>query len=386
MMPAMPTPSAFTAFTATTAVATPTLPAAPATVAKLGALQILKMALLLATVASIYLQGGQFVESWPQLGEPLRRFVFFWAAQFVVACAMLLLLDHGYPRVPAQAPHRAVGLWLLVLVCAAAGSVLQVLVFYGMYGSPEQSVPRQLRYLIFWNLILASFLVAAHSFAHRSQAASHALHDAEVQRMALSRELDTARLQLLQAQVEPHFLFNALANVRRLLRTDAAAARTLLADLLRYLQEALPALRDEHTTLGREAELVRAFLAVHLVRMGARLQTRIDVPAALAGLSVPPMVVLTLVENALKHGLQPLVEGGQIHIAATATNGSLTLTVADTGQGMGSGSGGGTGLANVRARLKAMYGSAASLALAVNEPRGVVATVVLPQSTPQSQP
>jgi sensor histidine kinase YesM len=377
MMPVMPTP-----FAAIPTPGPPALPPAPAASAKLGALQILKMALLLATVASIYLQGGQFVESWPHLGEPLRRIVFFWVAQFAVACAMLLLLDKGYPRVPAQGTPRASGLWLLVLVCAVVGSVLQVLVFWVMKANEEQILSRQMPYLIFWNLILASFLVVAHSFAHRSKAASHALHDAEVQRMALTRELDTARLQLLQAQVEPHFLFNALANVRRLLRTDATAARTLLADLLRYLQEALPALRDEHTTLGREAELVRAFLAIHQVRMGARLHTRIDVPAALAGHSVPPMILLTLVENALKHGLQPLVEGGQIHLTATAANGLLTLTVADTGQGMGSGSGGGTGLANVRARLKAMYGGVASLALAVNEPRGVVVTVVLPQSTP----
>jgi LytS/YehU family sensor histidine kinase len=255
-----------------------------------------------------------------------------------------------------------------------------VLVYFLMFANEEQRTPGDLRYLFFWNLVLASFLTAAHSFAQRGQAASHALHDAEVRRMALARELDTARLQLLQAQVEPHFLFNALANVRRLLRTDAGAASTLLADLLRYLQEALPALRDEHSTLGREAELVRAFLAVHQVRMGARLRTRIHVPPDLVGHSLPPMILLTLVENALKHGLQPRVEGGDVHIHASAAHGLLTLTVADTGQGMGSGSGAGTGLANVRARLKAMYGGAASLSLAVNEPRGVVATVVLPET------
>jgi signal transduction histidine kinase len=359
---------------------TPALAAASAMAAPLDLWHILKMALLLATVASIYLQGGLFVDSWPQLGEPLRRFVFFWVAQWVVACAMLVLVAKGFPKVPAQGVHRMGGLWALVWVCAVVGLVLQALVFFLMFATEGQNTPGNLGYLLFWNLVLAGFLTAAHSFAQRGQAASHALHDAEVRRMALSRELDTARLQLLQAQVEPHFLFNALANVRRLLRTDADAARTLLADLLRYLQEALPALRDEHSTLGREAELVRAFLAVHQVRMGTRLHTRINVPPDLAGHSLPPMILLTLVENALKHGLQPLVDGGLVQISASAANGLLTLTVADTGQGMGSGSGGGTGLANVRARLKALYGSAASLALAVNEPRGVVATVVLPQT------
>jgi signal transduction histidine kinase len=351
-----------------------------------GAARILLMALLLATVTSFHTVGGAFVASWPAWTQGLRPFALSWVAQFVVACAMLALIAKAHSRVPRQAPGRLRGLAALVMGCGLVGSFLQASVYWlqsGLQsGADDNGLLSGLRYLVFWNLSLACLLVVAHSFAERSQAAGHALHDAEMQRLALSRELDTARLQLLQAQVEPHFLFNALANVRRLLRTDAGASRTLLADLLRYLEEALPALRDEHTTLGREAELVRAFLAVYQVRMGTRLQTQINVPPALAACVVPPMVLLTLVENALKHGLQPLVDGGQVHIQASASEGRLTLTVADTGRGMGSGSGTGTGLANVRARLKAMYGSAASLALAVNEPRGVVATVVLPQSAP----
>jgi signal transduction histidine kinase len=340
--------------------------------------QIVKMALLLATVATTYLQGGLLVQGWPAMREPARQFAVGWIAQFAVALAMLTLVAHAYPRVPALPPRRNWGLAQLVMSCTLAGSLLQALVFWLQTDDAHPLHWGNLGYLAFWNLALACLLVTAQVFAARSQAASHALHDAEVQRMAQARALDAAHLQLLQAQVEPHFLFNALANVRRLLRTDAQSAHTLLGDLLRYLQEALPALRDEHTTLGREAELVRAFLAVHQVRMGPRLRSHIDVPAALTGRVVPPMVLLTLVENALKHGLQPLVDGGQVHITAAIDAGRLTLTVADTGRGMGSGSGGGTGLANVRARLKAMYGPAASLALLMNEPHGVIATVVLP--------
>jgi signal transduction histidine kinase len=369
MMPAMFAP-----------LSTPAPALHPAPQAPTQAARVFTMALLLATVASIYMVGGAFVADWPDLRKPLRVLAFNWVAQFVVACAMLSLIAKAYPRVPTARPHRLGGLAALVMACAAAGSVLQILVYVLQMGVPEQGLPNGLHYLLFWNLTLACLLVVAHSFAERSRAASHALHDADLRRLALSGELDRARLQVLQAQVEPHFLFNALANVRRLLRTDADASRTLLTDLLRYLEEALPALRDEHTTLGREAELLRAFLAVYQVRMGPRLQTQIDVPADLAACVVPPMLLLTLVENALKHGLQPLVEGGQVRVAASAHAGRLTLTVADTGKGMGSGSGGGTGLANVRARLKAMYGGEASLALAVNEPRGVVATVVLPQA------
>jgi sensor histidine kinase YesM len=112
--------------------------------------------------------------------------------------------------------------------------------------------------------------------------------------------------------------------------------------------------------------------------MGQRLQVGIDIPTQLGGRVVPPMMLLTLIENALKHGLGPLPEGGVITVAAVEADGRLVLRVADTGQGLIAGSGGGTGLANIRARLKAMYGATASLSLHLNEPRGVVAEIDLP--------
>ena len=127
--------------------------------------------------------------------------------------------------------------------------------------------------------------------------------------------------------------------------------------------------------------MIRAFLAVYQVRMGHRLQVHIDVPAELGARVVPPMMLLTLIENALKHGLGPLPEGGAISIAAAEAGGRLVLRVADTGNGLVAGSGGGTGLANIRARLKAMHGAAARLSLRLNEPRGVVAEIELPVPT-----
>jgi len=154
----------------------------------------------------------------------------------------------------------------------------------------------------------------------------------------------------------------------------------MLTDLLTYLESALPRLRNETPTLEREIEVVRAFLGVHQVRMGTRLEVGFDVPPELGQRVVPPMMLLTLVENALKHGLQPLHEGGAIRIAASADSQSLRVVVSDTGRGLGFGLGAGMGLANIRARLRAMYGSAASLSLRVNEPRGVVASIELPMA------
>lgn len=232
--------------------------------------------------------------------------------------------------------------------------------------------------LVHWLAVVAVGIAFLNEYRRGFTRAAESLHLAEIERLSVQNELSQSRLQLLQAQIEPHFLFNSLANVRRLLRTDGVSGRAMLADLLRYLESSLPRLREETPTLEREVEVVRAFLGVHQVRMGRRLQVEIDVPAALGHRIVPPMMLLTLVENALKHGLQPMLEGGSIRIDARTVENTLQVQVADTGHGLGSSLGSGTGLANIRARLRSMYGAAAGLTLRVNEPRGVVATLELP--------
>lgn len=218
------------------------------------------------------------------------------------------------------------------------------------------------------------------SYLALSRHATRALQRAQLQQLALEREQAASQAQLLQSQIEPHFLFNTLANLRRLLQTDAAAGLAMVADLRRYLQQALPRLRGTSATLADEVALVRAYLELHAVRMGARLQYTIDLPEALHRAPLPPMLLLTLVENALKHGLQPLPEGGRIEIDAQATPAGLQLRVRDTGRGMGQAIGHGMGLANLRGRLRALYGAQASLSLRLAEPSGLCAVLTLPES------
>jgi LytS/YehU family sensor histidine kinase len=190
--------------------------------------------------------------------------------------------------------------------------------------------------------------------------------------------MDEARLQVLQAQIEPHFLFNTLATVRRLCQTDAVAGDSMLENLMRYLGVALPQMRDTDSTLGREIALAEAYLGIQQIRMGRRLEFTIEVPEALRRAALPPMMLLTLAENAIKHGVSPLPEGGLIRVSARVDGGQLRLEVADSGQGFVKTSGGGTGLANIRARLAALYGPEAQLRLALGDPRGVTATIDLP--------
>ncbi len=324
-------------------------------------------------IAAIETMWNFFLEPLP---DAWREFASTWR-YFVVGSAVVLLLVARLPRwLPQRRWLRWSGLAVAAVVAGVVGWCAQdgfALLDTGAHLTDEDR-PHFLHTLV----VLALLVSGMGEYRWRSQRAAAALHEAELNRIRLQGELARSRLLLLQAQIEPHFLFNSLANVRRLLRTDGDSGRAMLADLMRCLEGALPRMRNDITTLASEAEMIRAFLAVHQIRMGHRLRVRIDVAAELGARAVPPMMLMTLIENALKHGLGPLPEGGTIEIRAAETGGRLVLSVADTGRGLVAGAGGGTGLANIRARLKAMHGAAAGLSLRLNEPHGVVAEIALP--------
>ena len=204
------------------------------------------------------------------------------------------------------------------------------------------------------------------------------LADAECRQQALQAQMCEAQLTALQAQIEPHFLFNTLANVKRLYETAPDQGREMLASLINYLRAALPAMRESGSTLGRELELARSFLTILKMRMRERLVFSIDHDPSLANARVPPMVLPTLVENAIKHGLSPLPEGGRIDIHARREGDELLVEVRDNGAGFSGSTGAGVGLANTRSRLSALYGARAKMTLTAGAPRGVTASIRLP--------
>lgn len=188
-----------------------------------------------------------------------------------------------------------------------------------------------------------------------------------------------AQLRMLQAQIEPHFLFNTLANLAVLVRNDPARAERLLADLIAYLRATLQRTREAESTLGDEVELLRRYLDILGLRFGARLRVVFDVPEALLARPFPLLLLQPLVENAVTHGIEPKVGGGELRIAAVEENGRLRLLVSDTGAGMQeSGTGTGFGLENVRSRLRALFGEAASLDVRGNPDGGVAAVLEIP--------
>jgi len=232
------------------------------------------------------------------------------------------------------------------------------------------------------NLARATLFVFAlelHARALRGQAAAHEIRETTVR---LEAELQDARTRALEAQIEPHFLFNTLANVRELRRSDPRTGVAMLHDLIDYLERSFPGLGRERTTLDEERALVDAYLRLHGPRFGSRLRYDIAFPDPLLGCEIPSMMLLTLVENSLKHGLGPLPEGGAITLSAKTSGEALVVDVVDTGAGMRAGSGGGTGLANIRSRLALRYGDMARLTLSLNEPRGVRASLRIPLPGP----
>ena len=229
--------------------------------------------------------------------------------------------------------------------------------------------------LIVTGIIVKVVLGSKQKAEVRAQAAS-----ATAAEEGLKRQLAEAQLKMMQAQVEPHFLFNTLASVDYLIETDPARASTMQKNLIQYLRAALPQMREGSTTLGKEMALCRAYLEILKVRMEDRLRFAVNVPQGLSSSRFPPMMLQSLVENAIKHGLEPKPEGGSLTLGADIVHGRLRVTVADTGLGFGAAgtAGGGVGLDNVRERLAALYGGQARLQIEANTPSGTIVTIEVP--------
>ncbi|MGY1459559.1 MULTISPECIES: sensor histidine kinase [unclassified Luteimonas] len=196
---------------------------------------------------------------------------------------------------------------------------------------------------------------------------------------ATEKELAVARLSLLHAQVEPHFLYNTLASAQLLAGSDPPRAEEMLGHLIQYLRHSLPRTEEELSTLGQELERAVAYLEILKIRMGPRLAVQLDVPENLRATPLPPMMLQTLVENAIKHGLEPRTAGGTVWIRARRSEGVVAVTVADDGEGFNAKtSGTGIGLKNVRERLRLVFGGDAALAVVANFPNGVAATITVP--------
>ena len=318
-------------------------------------------------------------ENWP-LADVLLRWLDHLVDQLIVGGCIFVGIALA-TFVPANSPTVKHLLFLMsIMLGAFAGEALLMLRLPPPSGISVAAVlfGKVARWVVVAGLAYLFFIFQRQAAA----AAAAQTHESELQRIQLDQQMIEARLQSLRAQIEPHFLFNTLANVRQLYRTEPERGRKMLASFIAYLRAALPQMRHDETTLKREVDLAQAYLDVLQERMGTRLDVRLGIPKELAALAFPPLVLSTLTENAIKHGLNPLPEGGTIEITARAEGGRLKVSVADTGAGFQRNSGTGTGVANLRARLAALYGDSGNLVFEANVPRGIRATISVPVRMP----
>ena len=231
-------------------------------------------------------------------------------------------------------------------------------------------------------LVLALFATKALVGGKKRAEAQTQTANAAVERESMQRQLSEAKMQMMQAQVEPHFLFNTLASVEHLIQVDPPRASAMQRSLIQYLRAVLPQMRDNAvvTNLGREVDMVKAYLNLLKMRMEERLTVELQVPEQLRSAAFPPMMLQSMVENAIKHGLECQPEGGTLKIVAEVAGNKLRVIVADNGAGFGvvPSDGTGLGLPTIRERLRLLHGNGGHLQIAANLPSGVIATIEVP--------
>jgi hypothetical protein len=260
-------------------------------------------------------------------------------------------------------------------IMVGAGIGEEVLALINPYGDRQDLISIAGR-MVRWTLVGGAIAAMLRLWRSEAELAA-AAQETQIQEARLRRLAASSEFEMLRRQIEPHFLFNTLATVRRLQEVEPERGQKLLGRLLQYMSATLAGPKDARSTLNREVELVRAYLDVCASRMNGRLWVRVDVPEALGAIDFPPLILATLAENAVKHGVFPK-DGGAIVIAAERKDDVVEVSLADDGVGFSGDGGSGIGLANIAERLRLIYGPRARLTLTTNTPCGVRAVVRLP--------
>ena len=314
-------------------------------------------------------------------GAPAVQVTMGYAALYaLVALLMFGLFEQRPAGLPAWLPR-----WSLQLVGVMFAMPLAFMVVHGpwmaidYHGAHAPNVMLALGIPLGEGLLFGPWIALGAMLWQRDVFAREQALAFELERSRLERSALDTRLRLLQAQVEPHFLFNTLANVQALVDAGSQQASGVLASLVAYLRAAVPRMHEPATTLGQELELVRAYLELMRMRMPDRLEFALHADPKANALQCPPVTLLTLVENAVRHGIDPSEEGGRIDVDVSLRDGRCVMRVTDTGVGFTTtASGLGTGLATLRERLQLAFGGEAQLRITEIEPHGVCAELDLP--------
>jgi len=310
------------------------------------------------------------------LATPLRR-----SLSFSLAIGLNIFLMAWILAWMREDKRKTVGIFAIAV---PLGSIVGVVLgTHLLGGSPLQFLEQEPQALITTSVSAILFGTAiSYYFYARSRIAEsqHRLQVESLNRVQIEQELTETELRLLQAQIEPHFLFNTLSNIIGLIDPKPHQAKKMLEDFTHYLRASLQRTRRQKSTLAQEVGLLKAYLSIQSVRMGERLNYHFDLPDDLEKIALPPLMIQPLVENAIKHGLESSLEGGSINIKVCCEDDQLVIEVCDTGRGLKAQDdlGSGFGLDNIRRRLNVLYGEKSTLHLSENPPQGVKACLRLP--------
>jgi sensor histidine kinase YesM len=318
------------------------------------------------TVIAVFLTAIKF-------GGFIDNFIFSQAIGLSICTCVLLVL---YFFKTARPIYQAVMVAAALIIGSLCGSFLGTLAsgmrlatLFEKHGLIE---------LLILGVMFGSIITYIFTSRNRIAASEVRVQEEKIKHLISEKKVAEANLRILQAQIEPHFLFNTLSNVLNLLDTDPAKGKSMLEDFTRYLRTSLSKIRGQTTRLGHEMEMIQAYLNIFKVRMGNRLQFNLDLPSDLRETPFPPMLIQPLVENAIKHGLEPKVEGGKIFIRADLNGNLLRMEISDTGVGFKGDRNDGLGLVNIRERLQSLYGDDGRLVIEENQSGGVKATIEVP--------
>ena len=284
-------------------------------------------------------------------------------------CLLFLLLK----------PDRAVYQIMLLTGCIVGGSILGSFISGPFLSNKLSVMGITVSASTILTGIILGFIISFGFIARgRFHSINQAMSEEKLARISLEKEKLNADLKLLQAQVEPHFLFNTLSNILSLLDHDMDAGKQMLENLTAYLRTSLVQSRKEKNMVGQEMEMIKRYLDIFKIRMGDRLSYTIDFPDDTLGFSIPAMMIQPLVENAVKHGLEPKIDGGHIRLQGALKKDRLIIEVSDTGIGIQETSAAKVGTGNIKKRLKAIYGDDAVLRFEDMFPSGLKAIMEIP--------
>lgn len=299
----------------------------------------------------------------------------------LTACSLFSIAENLCPK-NASPLKLLIKTFTLCIVGAMMGWHIGVFILYLLYpettdfGFGSKQYFREILFILFFSGIIAYFIY----FYERLKETKKEAEEERLNRLASDKQALEANLRLLQAQIEPHFLFNTLSNILSLIDTTPSRAKSMLMDFNLYLRTSLATTRPDMTTLDEEIDTIKAYLNIQKIRLGERLNYSIEIPEILLQQPFPPLLLQPLVENAVKHGLEPDIKGGDVKITASGENGVMRIIVADTGQGFSSYNKDGIGIKNIKERIKLIYGEKGHLSLEEKNPNGVEAVIEVPKN------